>query len=121
MTTEHTEGQPTPDDPDVPGLAGERTDLAWSRSALALGVAGVALLRRVWEDIDTDNGQAIVFTLLGVGAVTWLVALIWAHGASRTTMEGRRVANPAILRRVTIGTLMFCAAALVLALVPTNP
>ena len=121
MTSDDSDRELTLDDPEVPGLAGERTDLAWSRSALALAVAGAALLRRVWEDIDTDNGQAIVFTLLGVGAATWLAALVWAHGASRTTMEGRRVADPRILRRVTIGTLMFCAAALVLAVVPTNP
>jgi uncharacterized membrane protein YidH (DUF202 family) len=120
MTTDETDPESTPDDTDVPGLAGERTDLAWSRSALALGVAGAALLRRVWQDIDSNNGQAIVFTLLGVGAAAWLAALIWAHEA-RTTMEGRRVANATILRRVTIGTLLFCAAALVLAVAPTNP
>lgn len=112
------EAESTPDDPDVPGLAGERTDLAWSRSALALGVAGAALLRRVWEDVDAQNGRVIVFTLLGVGAATWVAALVAVHGAARTTMEGRRVAGATVLRRVTAGTLLFCLAAMVLAIVP---
>lgn len=120
MTPDHTDGEPAADDPEVPGLAGERTDLAWSRSALALGVAGAAVLRRVWESVDTDNARAVVLALLGVGAATWLAALAWAHGAARTTMEGRRVASAVVLRRVTLGTLMFCAAALVLAIIPAK-
>jgi uncharacterized membrane protein YidH (DUF202 family) len=111
--------RPPPDDPDVPGLAGERTDLAWSRSAVAVGVAGATLLRRVWDDLETGNGQALIFSILGIGAAAWLTALIWAHGATRTTIEGRRVANANVLGRVTIGTLLFCLAALILALFPT--
>jgi uncharacterized membrane protein YidH (DUF202 family) len=118
MAAHHTDREPTVDDPDVPGLAGERTDLAWSRSALAVGVAGAAVLRRVWESIDTENAQAVVLALLGVGTATWLTALAWAHGAARTTMEGRRVASANVLRRVTLGTLMFCLVALALAFLP---
>jgi uncharacterized membrane protein YidH (DUF202 family) len=120
MAPHHGGPEPTPDDLDVPGLAGERTDLAWSRSALALGVAGAALLRRVWESVGTGNARAVVLALLGVGAATWVAALAWSHGAARTTMEGRRVADAAVLRRVTLGTLMFCLAALVLAVLPAG-
>ena len=58
-------GEPD-DDPDVPGLAGERTDLAWSRSALASSVAGAVILRHVWEYVDSPNASVIVFTLIGV-------------------------------------------------------
>jgi uncharacterized membrane protein YidH (DUF202 family) len=120
MTSHDANNDQTPDDPDVPGLAGERTDLAWSRTALAVAVAGAALLRRVWEHLDTSNGRVVVFTLLGVGAAAWLTALTWAHGAARTTMEGRHVASRAALRRVTIGTMLFCLAALILALAPVD-
>jgi uncharacterized membrane protein YidH (DUF202 family) len=118
--TSHDADDRTPDDPDVPGLAGERTDLAWSRTALAVAVAGGALLRRVWEHLDTNNGSVVVFTLLGAGAAAWLTALTWAHGAARSTMEGRHVASRAALRRVTVGTMLFCLAALILAVVPTD-
>ena len=78
------------------------------------------ILRRVWESVDTENGRVVVFTLLGVGAVAWVAALTWAHGAARSTMEGRQVASPAALRRVTVGTLLFCLAALVLAFLPAE-
>lgn len=118
MTSQHGDPSPTPDDPEVPGLAGERTDLAWSRSALAVAVAGAAILRRIWQVVDSDNGRVIVFTTLAVGASAWLTALVWAQGAARTTLEGRLVANSAALRRVTIGTLLFCLVALMLAVLP---
>jgi uncharacterized membrane protein YidH (DUF202 family) len=118
VTVDDGAGEGPLDDPDLPGLAGERTDLAWSRSALALVVAGAALLRRIWEDVDVANAQALVFSVLGVGAVSWVTALVWAHGAARSTMEGRRIADAAALRRMTAGTLLFCVAALILAVLP---
>jgi uncharacterized membrane protein YidH (DUF202 family) len=108
------------DDPDVPGLSGERTDLAWSRSALSASVAGAVILRRVWEHVDSDNAKIIVFTLIGVGGAVWLTALTWAHSTARTTIEGRTVADQRALRRVTVGTILFCLAALLLALVPAE-
>src|SRR5688500_12480053 len=46
-----------PDDVDVPGLAGERTDLAWTRTALAAGVAATAMIRRSWAVVDTVTGR----------------------------------------------------------------
>ena len=110
--------EPPPDDTDVRGLAGERTDMAWSRSALAASVAGAVILRRLWEHVNPNNGRIIVSSLLGVGAVVWVIALTWAHSTARTTLEGRRVANKHALRNVTVGTTIFCVAALILALLP---
>jgi uncharacterized membrane protein YidH (DUF202 family) len=118
MNSATTPSQEPADDPDVPGLAGERTDLAWSRSALAASVAGAVLLRRVWEHVDNRNARIVVFTLIGVGGAVWITALTWAQNTARTTMEGRRVANQDALRRVTAGTVLFCFAALILALLP---
>ncbi len=120
MTVDETGDEPATDDPEVPGLAGERTDLAWSRTALSVVVAGAALLRRVWQDVDTDNGRVVVFTLLGVGLAAWVTALTWAHGAARSTIEGRQVASSAVLRRVALGTLLYCVAALVLSVLPAH-
>jgi uncharacterized membrane protein YidH (DUF202 family) len=106
-----------PDDVDVPGMAGERTDLAWSRSGLALTVAAAAVLRRLWVQTDGPTGRVIVFSLLGAGALCWCTALWWARVAARPTLEGRSVARRD-LRRVTFGTVVFAVAALVLIALP---
>ncbi len=113
-----TTPEPVPDDIDVPGLAGERTDLAWSRSALAASVAGAVILRRLWEHTNTNSARIVVSALLAIGAAVWITAVTWSHSAARTTMEGRRVADQNALRRVTIGTTIFSLAALILAVLP---
>ena len=108
-----------PDDDELPGLAGERTDLAWSRSGLALVVAGAAIARRIWLETDTPTGRVVILTLLAVGGVVWVGAMWWARLAARSTIEGRLVTDRGALQRVTVGTLLFAAAALLLALLPT--
>ena len=118
MSDPATNPEAVPDDVEVPGLAGERTDLAWSRSALAASVAGAVILRRLWEHANTTSARIIVSALLAVGAAVWIAALTWSHSTARTTMEGRRVADPHALRRVTIGTTIFSLAALILAILP---
>jgi uncharacterized membrane protein YidH (DUF202 family) len=112
--------EPILDDIEVPGLAGERTDLAWSRSALAASVAAAVILRRLWEHANTTGARIVVSSLLAVGAAVWITAVTWSHSAARTTMEGRRVADPNALRRVTIGTTIFSLAALILAILPAQ-
>jgi uncharacterized membrane protein YidH (DUF202 family) len=112
--------EPVPDDLEVPGLAGERTDLAWSRSALAASVAAAVILRRLWEHANTTGARIVVSALLAAGAAVWITAVTWSHSAARTTMEGRRVADPDALRRVTIGTTIFSLAALILAILPAQ-
>ena len=107
-----------PDDEAVPGLAGQRTDLAWNRNALSLAVAAAAILRRVYADVDDLSAQVIVFSLLAGAALVWLGAVTWASAVSRHGIEGRRVADPRQLRRVTIGTLLLALSALVLSLMP---
>jgi uncharacterized membrane protein YidH (DUF202 family) len=107
-----------PDDDELPGLAGERTDLAWSRSGLALLVAGGAIARRIWLEVGTATGRVVIFTLLGLGAVVCVSAMWWARLAARSTIEGRLVTDRGPLRRVTVGTLLFAAAALVMAMLP---
>ncbi len=118
MTTPSSPTEMVPDDVEVLGLAGERTDLAWSRTALAAGIATAAILRRLWQSFDTVSARAIVFSILGLGALAWLAAVWWTRGVVRTTLEGRRIADPKRIRRVAVGTSMFCLTALLLAAFP---
>ena len=106
-----------PDDEAVPGLAGERTDLAWNRSALALGVTSAAVVRRVWLGLDSVTGRVVVYGILAAAAFTWLGARVAAAVTARS-LAGRPVAAPVVLRRVTYGTLTLALVALVLAIVP---
>lgn len=62
-------GDPVPDDYEEarPGLARERTDLAWTRSAIAFLALGAAILK---------IRPAIGFPVMGVGVVIWLLGHI---------------------------------------------
>jgi uncharacterized membrane protein YidH (DUF202 family) len=106
-----------PEDEAVPGLAGERTDLAWNRNALSLAVAAAAILRRVYADIDDRSVQVVVFGIIAGAALVWLGAMTWASAASRQGIEGRMV-DARHLRRITAATLLLALSALVLSLLP---
>jgi len=103
-----------PDDEETPGLAGERTDMAWSRSGLALVVAVGAVLRLVVLPDDAD-APTIVYALCALGGIAWVVAMTHARTISRSTIEGRLVADPTRLRSLAYGTTAFALGALVLA------
>ncbi len=109
-----------PDDEELPGLAGERTELAWSRTALSMAVVAAVVLRRVWERLDTVTARVAVLGILAAAAVAWLGALWWAETAGRSGLEGRPAVGPHVLRRVTAATLILAATALVLALLPAT-
>ena len=68
--------------PEPPGLAEERTDLAWTRSGIALLGAFAILVRRVWSGSPTTVDLAAL-ALLGVAGFGWAVAS--SVGDSRTT------------------------------------
>ena len=106
-----------PDDVDVPGLAGERTDLAWTRTALAAGVAATAMIRRSWAVVDTATGRVAVFSICGLGALAW-TATLWSAYLLRTSLEGRTIADKRHLRALSVGTTAFSVVALILAVVP---
>ena len=122
MTTDRPEPRdrfdPVPDDIDVPGLARERTDLAWSRSGLALTVAAAAVLKRAWVDVD-GRAAVAVYLLLAVGAVAVVAAIGWTRGVTRGSIEGKpeggRPAGERRLARMSFATILFALGALVLA------
>lgn len=107
-----------PDDEDTPGLAGERTDLAWSRSGLAALAAAGAIVKRVVDARAEPGAPFVVALLLAGGVVAWAVALAHARAVAATTLAGRPLADRQRLRAVTWGTLALAAGGLVLALLP---
>ncbi len=104
------------DDEALPGLAGERTDLAWSRSGLAVITCAGAILRRILDSFESVTARFLVFGLLVSGGAAWMAAMGHARIVARTTMEGRSVANPRVLATTAYGTTALAVAALVLAI-----
>jgi uncharacterized membrane protein YidH (DUF202 family) len=94
-------------------LAGERTQLAWNRSGLAVAVVVAILVRRLWP---LGNGEGFaVLVVVAVGSLTWAVGLLMV----RRTGQGRpatRVMGTAACRMLTLGTLTLATAGLLLTL-----
>ena len=110
--------EPVADDPDVHGLAGERTDLAWSRSGLAFVVCVAAIAKRIAPELATLDARAIVVLALVVGGLAWGFAIFWARAVAGTTLTGRRIADEHKLRLIAYGTAAIGGAAAVVALLP---
>jgi len=56
-----------------PGLARERTDLAWNRSGLAVLVTVAIVLRRLWP-LHGDRGAAAL-ALIAMGGLVWAASM----------------------------------------------
>jgi uncharacterized membrane protein YidH (DUF202 family) len=97
-------------------LAGERTDLAWTRSGIAFAVCVAIVLRRVWP-LD-ESGDLLAVGLVGVGTVAWAVGLLVARRVARTTHDGREVMDARTLRTITAGTFVLALGAFVLGMFP---
>lgn len=106
------------DDEVTPGLAGERTDMAWSRSGLAVLTCLAAIAKKLLPELDRVSGTAVIVAALVVGAGAWTVALLWARIVAATTLAGRSVADPRTLRLVAYGSAALGVAAIVIALLP---
>ena len=106
---------PTLNEADEP-LAGERTDLAWTRSGIAFAVCIAVLLRRVWPINRADHLLAL--TLVAAGTLAWAVGLVLARRIARTTHLGRDVMDAPTLRLISAGTFVLALAAFVLGSMP---
>jgi uncharacterized membrane protein YidH (DUF202 family) len=107
------------EDEAVTGLAGERTDLAWTRSGLAIIAAVAALLRRVVDDLDLDSATSVVLAIVGAVAVAAIASIVYTLVFAGPTRHPDRPVDPVRLRRVAYGTAAFGALAVVIGLVPT--
>ena len=100
-----------------PGLAHERTELAWNRSGLAVLALVDIMMRRLWP---LDGYRSIVaLALIAFGSLTWAVGMFLARrsnpGAGTSYLLGTSTC-----RALTVGTLALAAAGFLLgALTPS--
>lgn len=118
---------PPPIDPGVDpadergdGLSVERTELAWTRSGIALLGAFAILTRRVWTE-GVGRGDALAVALLAVATLGWAVGILgWRtvhRGATAPSARPERPRSPRELLAVTAGTVALAAAGLVVTFV----
>jgi uncharacterized membrane protein YidH (DUF202 family) len=101
--------------PRDPGLARERTQLAWNRSGVAVLVVVVILLRHLWPLEGARSVLALV--LIAVGAGAWAVGMLLARRSRNE--EGGAALDLAHGQMLTIGTVVLALAGLVLAVSTT--
>jgi putative membrane protein len=90
-----------------PGLARERTELAWNRSGLAALVAVTVLLRRLWP---LHGYRSIVtLALIAAGAAIWAVSMRFAQRMrlKSDTSHGLKVSTA---RMLMLGTVVLAIA-----------
>lgn len=97
-----------------PGLAAERTSLAWTRSALSLGVIGALFIRAGAKSAS----EALAYPLGGLALLAAAVAWLWLPTVrARALTRGDRAAQRAMLRWMSAGTATLGVAAGVLVVV----
>lgn len=101
-----------------PGLANERTFLAWNRTALALGAIGALMIRASVGTAAEIPGIAAGTSMLVTAASAWGYGFLVYQGNQRALMLGGHVARPHALRIVSIATTVTAVAAFLVALFP---
>ena len=99
-----------------PGLANERTFLAWNRTALALAVIGALMIRASVGTAAEIPGIAAGASMLVAAAGTWGYSFLVYQGNQRALGLGGYVARPRALRIVSTATTVTAIAAFLLAL-----
>ena len=92
-------------------FAGERTDLAWNRSGLAILACGAIILRGITTPPFIPARAVVGVVILLLGLVVWFLG-VWQN--RRRSTAPRRVAQLADLLPVTIGTAAVGVAAFVI-------
>jgi len=98
------------------GLAAERTELAWDRSALALFACGAAVIKGLRNVTGNAARPAIGIALLVLGGLVWLSGVPYARLRAEASRAGRRpVARGRELGIMALGTTLVGVAALAIA------
>jgi uncharacterized membrane protein YidH (DUF202 family) len=96
-------------------MAAERTDLAWSRSGLSLGVCGLIVLRGLPSITSHSSRPLVGGVLLALGGATWGLGYWSAHHRRPTGGRPRPVATWADLAPAAFGTAAVGTVALLVA------
>ena len=98
-----------------PGLAAERTELAWGRSTLALFACGAAMIKGLPKVTGgADHPAEGAFVLL-LGGLIWALGLPYARARARASHTGtRHVARAIELAPLALGTAAVGIAAIVI-------
>jgi uncharacterized membrane protein YidH (DUF202 family) len=101
-------------EPDDPGLATERTALAWSRTALTLAAIGALLVHLAAEGDVSVPAYALGGSAIAAGAAAWRDGQrsYWANRKALAT--GAPVARPGTLRALGVFSVLLSIGALVL-------
>jgi len=102
--------RPDNDEDSDPGLARERTELAWNRSGLAVAVTVAIILRRLWP-LSGDRA-ILALALIGAGAALWVVATRLGRRARVRSGQGGALGESTCLA-LTIGTLILALGAFI--------
>lgn len=86
------------------GMAAERTDLAWSRSGLALGACGFIILRGLPSVTGSPRRPVVGAVILGLGVATWALGHWSAHRRRPSRGRPRPVARWSDLAPAAFGT-----------------
>ena len=98
------------------GLAAERTELAWGRSALALFACGAAVVKGLHSVTGNRDRPAVGVALLVLGGLVWLSGLPYARVRAAASRGGRRpTARARELAIMALGTALVGVAAFVIA------
>ncbi|MDK3257217.1 DUF202 domain-containing protein [Blastococcus capsensis] len=104
--------------PEVPGAAGERTDLSWQRTGLGvLAVAGLIGFRAVAADRPALVVAAGLAALIGLGILGGLAPLRYRR-LRHQRAAGESVASPALVGAATAGVVVTALAAAVAVVIP---
>lgn len=98
-------GPPKDPDQSEPSLARERTELAWTRTAISFAAVGATMLR---------TGAAVGAAVLAIAATVWGLGQLSARDASAAARR-EPVGRPRTMGLITAATTLVSAAALAFA------
>jgi hypothetical protein len=106
------------EDEELPGLPGERTELAWNRVGISMVAVSAVILKRVVRGFDLESAAAIAIAIVIATAVAASALVVYAQTLADTRHATAGIESARRLRRVAYGTATFGVAAGLLALLP---